>query len=129
MQSLSINTSKIDKTALYEGKSGKYLNLTLMENRDGPDQYGQDGFIIQDIGKERRERGEKGPIIGNWRYIGKKKDDGLGVRSPEYGKPETHQGRSTSQGGAPPPRDNGGKDYPDDDSDSIPFAPLHSFLF
>lgn len=37
--------------------------------------------------------------------------------------------RQGYQGGAAPPRDNGGKDYPDDDSDSIPFAPRHSFEF
>lgn len=70
MQSISINGDKIDKSALYQGKSGTYLNLTLMENREGPDQYGNDGFVVQDISKERRQAGERGPIIGNWKYIG-----------------------------------------------------------
>jgi hypothetical protein len=69
MQSLNINVTKIDNTALYEGVKGKYLSLTLLENRDGQDQYGNDGFIVQDIGKERRLAGEKGPIIGNWKHI------------------------------------------------------------
>lgn len=71
MQSLNINVTKIDKTALFEGKNGKYLNLTLMENRDGQDQYGNDGFIVQDLGKERRMAGEKGPILGNWKHLSK----------------------------------------------------------
>lgn len=73
MQSLNINVTKIDKSAIYEGKVGKYINLTLMDNRDGPDQWGNDGFIVQDIGKQRRDAGEKGPIVGNWRHIGQAK--------------------------------------------------------
>lgn len=105
MQSLNINTAKIDKSALYEGKQGKYLSLTLMENKDGADQYGNDGFIVQDIGKERREKGERGPIVGNWKHVvyGKADRPAQGARSSEYGKKET-----------PPPTD-------DDDMDDIPF--------
>ena len=67
MQTLKINVAKIDKTALYNGAKGSYLTLNLKENKDGTDQYGNDGFIIQDIGKDRRLAGEKGPIIGNWK--------------------------------------------------------------
>jgi len=70
MKAVKINVSKIDKTALFEGKNGKYLDLVLWENRDGADQYGNDGFVTQDIGKARREAGEKGPIIGNWKELG-----------------------------------------------------------
>lgn len=69
MQTLNINVKKIEKAALIVGEKGTYMNLTLMENREGPDQYGNAGFIIQDIGKERRLAGEKGPIIGNWKYV------------------------------------------------------------
>jgi hypothetical protein len=69
MQSLNINTAKIDKSALYKGTKGTYLNITLLENREGTDQYGNDGMIVQDIGKERREAGERGPILGNWKHI------------------------------------------------------------
>ena len=111
MQSLSINTGKIDKTALYEGRNGKYLNLTLFENRDGPDQYGNDGFIVQDIGKDRRDRGEKGPIIGNWKHIGKK---------PAPVNRNIPSNRSGYQNNCPPPRDNSAVDADTDDSD-IPF--------
>jgi len=73
MQSLNIDVTKIDKAAIYEGKKGKYITLTLMDNRDGTDQYGNDGFVVQDIGKQRREAGEKGPIVGNWKHIGQAK--------------------------------------------------------
>jgi hypothetical protein len=69
MIKLKIHTWKIDKGALYEGKNGKYLNCVLFENRDGQSEYGDDGFIVQDITKEQREAGERGPIIGNWRHL------------------------------------------------------------
>ena len=85
MQRLKIDVTKIKKELLFTGAKGTYMDLTLMDNRDGPDQYGNDGFIVQDVGKERREAGEKGPIIGNWKHVGQP----IGIRSPEYGKPET----------------------------------------
>lgn len=67
--SVSINVTKIQKEHLYEGKSGKYLDVTLIENKDGKDQYGNDGFVAQKASKAAYERGEKGPIIGNWKRI------------------------------------------------------------
>jgi len=66
----SINTAKIDKSAMIEGKQGKYIAFTLLENRDGEDQYGNNFMIVQDIGKERREAGEKSPILGNGKFAG-----------------------------------------------------------
>ena len=68
MRTANINVTKIDKTALYAGKNGKYLNIVFFDNKDGPDQYGNNGFVTQDIGKERRLAGERGPIIGNWKW-------------------------------------------------------------
>lgn len=70
MQKLKIDVTKIDKTALFKGEKGIYLDVTLLENRDGPDRYGNDGFIVQEISRERRDAGEKGPIIGNWKHAG-----------------------------------------------------------
>ena len=70
MHTIKINVTKIDKTALFEGKNGKYLDLVLFENKEGVDQYGNHGFVTQDIGKERRENGERGAIIGNWKHVG-----------------------------------------------------------
>ncbi len=63
MITVSVNLNDIDKSALYEGKKGKYLNLTLMESKN--DQYGNSHFVVQDLGKERREAGERGKILGN----------------------------------------------------------------
>jgi hypothetical protein len=67
MKQAKIDVSKIDKTALFKGAKGIYLDIVIWDNKDGTDQYGNDGFITQDIGKARRDAGERGPIIGNWR--------------------------------------------------------------
>jgi len=65
-----IDVSKIDKNFLFKGNKGTYMDLLLMENREGPDQFGNDGFVAQGVSKEAKERGEKGPIIGNWKRVG-----------------------------------------------------------
>jgi hypothetical protein len=70
MIAVNINVTRIDKTALYQGKNGEYLALVLHENKAGQDQYGNAGFVTQDIGKERRLAGERGPILGNYKHIG-----------------------------------------------------------
>jgi len=70
MQSIKIDVTKIDKALLYQGQKGTYLNIVLMENREGKDQYGNDGFVKQETSKEQRAAGIKGPIIGNWKHVG-----------------------------------------------------------
>jgi hypothetical protein len=65
---VKIDVTKIDKTRLYEGKKGVYLDAILMPNKE-ESRFGDDGFIIQSISKEAREAGERGPIVGNWRYL------------------------------------------------------------
>jgi len=54
---------------IYVGEKGTYMEVTLMDNRDGEDQYGNNGFVVMDIGKARREAGEKGTILGNWKHL------------------------------------------------------------
>lgn len=66
---LKIDVSKISKPDLYQGKKGIYLDAVLFENRDGQSEYGDDGFIVQGISKEKRDAGERGPIVGNWRHM------------------------------------------------------------
>ena len=67
---ISLDTTKIDKTALYESpKNGKkYLNISVLI-REEKDQYGYDGFVVQKISKERKLAGEKGPILGNCKIV------------------------------------------------------------
>ena len=35
MITVSINTAKIDKSQLFEGKTGKFLDIALMESKSG----------------------------------------------------------------------------------------------
>lgn len=95
MTTVKINVTRILKEHLFEGKAGKYLDLVLMENKDGPDQYGNDGFVIQGVSKEARERGEKGPIIGNWKTVDRKKQAPAPRQQP----------LPTAPAGAPTPED------------------------
>lgn len=67
---VKIDVKKISKDDLYAGKKGTYLDAILIPNKDGASDYGDDGFVVQGVTKEKRDAGERGPIIGNWRYIG-----------------------------------------------------------
>ena len=69
---IKLDVKKIDKSFLFTGAKGIYCDLTLLENKEGKDQWDNDGFIVQDVGKENREKGIKGPIIGNWKHVGDK---------------------------------------------------------
>ena len=96
-----INASKIDKSGMFEGKNGLYFDITLLENKDGPDQWGNSGMIVQDLGKDRRLAGEKGPIIGNWKHVGgsSSKPAGEARRTPP-----PHPGRPVRRPAQPCPR-------------------------
>ena len=89
-----IDVTKIDKALLFKGEKGIYLDCTTFLDLDQEDQYGNHGFMSQDIPKERREAGEKGDILGNGKIFYR---DGQG-------------GGQSKQGGYQPP--------PDDD---VPF--------
>ena len=65
---LKIDVTKIDKSALFSGAKGTYLDATLFLD-DNKDQWGNNGSIRQDLGKERRAKGEKGAILGNAKII------------------------------------------------------------
>ena len=61
-----IDVTKIDKTHLFKGKSGTYLDFALIPNKTGRDQYGNDGMVVQSVSKAARQEGKKGPILGNY---------------------------------------------------------------
>ncbi len=63
--SLKINVSEIDKARLFAGQKGKYLDCTIFVDLDQLDQYGNSGMITQDVSKEEKAQGVKGPILGN----------------------------------------------------------------
>lgn len=64
---IKINYSRIVQSALYDGKNGQYLDLVAWPNKNGPDQYGNTHMVCQELPREAREAGERGPILGNLR--------------------------------------------------------------
>lgn len=67
---VKLDVTKIDKLKLYKGEKGTYLDAAIIM-RDEPDQYGNIGMIVQSSTKEERDKGIKGAILGNVRYIQK----------------------------------------------------------
>ena len=63
--SISIDVTKIEKARIFEGKKGKYIDLTTFIDLDQVDQYENNGFISQTVTKEERASGVKAPILGN----------------------------------------------------------------
>jgi len=86
MKTIAVNldVKKIDKTKLYVGKKGTYLDAVVFL-KDEADEYGNHGFIVQSVTKEEREKGVKGEILGNVKILGQQEqpqkakvdDDGL----------------------------------------------------
>ena len=69
----------IDSNGIFRGEKGLYCSITI---HDRPDDYGNEGFVSVDFGKDRRLAGEKGPILGNWKYIGQRSASQNGAASP-----------------------------------------------
>ena len=64
--SVKINLSKIDMARVFNGKDGaQYLDMTIFVSLDELDQYGQSGFLTQDVSKDEKQQGVKGVILGN----------------------------------------------------------------
>ena len=74
--SIKINVSKIEKARLFEGKNGKYLDITTFIDTENPSEYGDHGFLSQDVSKEEREAGTKGIILGNAKVFYTAESDG-----------------------------------------------------
>ena len=70
MISLKIDVTKIDKSRLFKGEKGTYLDAVLIETPNN--QYGDDYMIVQSVSKEEREQGVRGEILGNGKNIVKR---------------------------------------------------------
>jgi hypothetical protein len=66
--SVKIDVTKIDKTRLYRGEKGTYLNAVIFLD-DEADQYGNHGAICEQVTKEERQSGVKGTILGNVKVL------------------------------------------------------------
>jgi hypothetical protein len=62
---LRVDVTKIDKSKLYKGAKGTYLDLTTFIDIDEKDQYENNGFVTQSQSKDEREQGNKMLILGN----------------------------------------------------------------
>lgn len=63
--SIKLDVSKLDKTRFFKGTKGTYCDLTAFVDLDNKDDYGQSGFITQELSKEEREAKIQMPIVGN----------------------------------------------------------------
>jgi single-stranded DNA-binding protein len=91
---LKIDVTKIEKSRIFVGQRGKYLDLDVWVE-DEPDQYGNHASVSHSQTKEEREAGTKKTYLGNGKLVWAK---------PDLSKP-------------PPP-----KAAPaEDDADDIPF--------
>ena len=63
--SVKIDVTKIDKSRLFKGEKGTYLDLTTFIDTDNPGQYGDHGFISQSVSKEEKAQNIQTPILGN----------------------------------------------------------------
>lgn len=63
--SVRIDVTKIDKSRLYKGEKGTYLDLTTFVDTAVADKYENHGFISQSVNKEERDAKVQTPILGN----------------------------------------------------------------
>lgn len=106
--SLKINVSNIEKARLFKGQKGTYLDATVFIDTAQLDEYGNSGMITQDVTKEDKAQGIKGPILGNCKVFWQ--DD-----QPSQAPRQQPQQNQAPQQQAP----TGG--YDDFSDDSIPF--------
>ncbi len=83
--SVRIDVSKIEKARLYKGEKGTYLDLTTFVDLDNKDQYDNNGFISQDVSKEERVTGLRGPILGNVKVFYTDNNTQGGADNSQYG--------------------------------------------
>ena len=74
--SISINVDLLDKSKLYTGKKGTYLNISGFLKEDA-DNYGNYGFVTQDGVKTPESNA---PILGNFKIKG---TEGFTAQAPK----------------------------------------------
>lgn len=79
----TINVTEIDKSKLYDGTKGKYLNIVLIPTPNN--KYG-DYMIVQGVTKEERLAGQKGKILGNAKILSRGTSTYPEKKEPEAAK-------------------------------------------
>ena len=77
----SINLDKITKEKIYQGKKGKYLNLTFALNEET--RHGNNVSISESLTKEEREAGAEKNYLGNGKVVWTDGQITLAVREEE----------------------------------------------
>jgi len=62
---VSLDVTKLDKDSFYVGKKGTYANITIAENRNGEDDYGNTHYVYESQSKEDRAVGKDKNYLGN----------------------------------------------------------------
>lgn len=113
---LKIDVSKIDKSKLFKGAKGNYLDAQVFIDID-PDQYGNNGMITQALDKAAREVGEKGAILGNCKIFWNNQDQ----QQQSWGAPQQPAPQQQSQQQAPQQASQYNEPPMDDFDELIPF--------
>ena len=101
---LKIDVSKIDKSKLFKGQKGTYLDAQVFVDTNN-DQYGNNGMITQAVSKEDRDQGVKGAILGNCKIFWQEK----GGQQPQL---QNHAGQQAPQQQRQAPQQPGFDDIP-----------------
>lgn len=66
MITVKLKTNLIDRSRIFRGKKHDYLDLVLIENKNGVDEFGHHGIVKQSVTAQERADGVEMPIIGNF---------------------------------------------------------------
>lgn len=119
---LKIDVTQIEKARLFQGKKGTYLDATVFIDVDNKDQYENNGMITQDVSKEEKDSGVKGPILGNVQVFWR--DDNNQNQQANNQAMNRQQAPQQRQQQAPPQQQAPQQQQSNDDfiDDSIPFS-------
>ena len=121
---LKIDVSKIDKSKLFKGKKGTYLDMTAFIDLDEVGQFGDNGMIVQSVSKEEKQQGIKGEILGNSRVFWRDSESDHVNYNQGYQNQQTIAQREAQQHQQyqQPQREQMNNNYaPSDFDDEIPF--------
>lgn len=99
MITVRIDVTKIDKSRLFKGERGTYLDVVLIETPAA--KYGNDYICKQQISKEERELGVAAPILGNGKTINKKAEPPAGVYEKPIDKEQIQDDTPTDESDLP----------------------------
>lgn len=93
---LKIDVSKIDKSKLFKGEKGIYLDATAFIDTDQLDQYGNSGMITQSW--RDMQKGE-GAILGNSKVFWREDGQQSGYQQPAQSTAPAQQAQGQQGGG------------------------------